>query len=60
MNSKGGVMTQEERYERAKKRVKALRRFYSSLAVYVVVMIGVGEWSRRELEVVRRALGRRQ
>jgi len=32
-------MTQDERYERAKKRVKELRTFYSSLAIYVVVMI---------------------
>ena len=32
-------MASDERYERAKKRVKALREFYSSLAAYVVVMI---------------------
>jgi len=32
-------MAQDERYERAKKRVKELRTFYSSLAIYVVVMI---------------------
>ncbi len=32
-------MTQDERYERAKKRVKELREFYASLAAYVVVMI---------------------
>lgn len=32
-------MTQDERYERARKRVKALREFYTGLAVYVAVMI---------------------
>ncbi|MFC2105145.1 2TM domain-containing protein [Candidatus Bipolaricaulota bacterium] len=32
-------MAQDERLERAKKRVKILREFYSSLAAYVVVMI---------------------
>ena len=32
-------MTQDERYERAKKRVKGIRDFYASLAAYVVVMI---------------------
>lgn len=32
-------MTQDERYERAKKRVKEVRYFYRSLATYVVVMI---------------------
>ncbi len=32
-------MTQDARYERAKKRVKDLREFYGSLAAYVVVMI---------------------
>lgn len=32
---------QEERYERARKRVKELREFYVSLAVYVVVMIAL-------------------
>ena len=32
-------MTQDERYERAKKRVKELRDFYTSLATYAVVMI---------------------
>jgi len=31
-------MTQEERYERARKRVKELRDFYIHLATYVVVM----------------------
>ena len=32
-------MSQEERYERARRRVKDLREFYGSLAAYVVVMI---------------------
>ena len=32
-------MTQEERYDRARKRVRDLREFYISLAAYVVVMI---------------------
>jgi len=32
-------MTEEERYARARKRVKELRYFYRSLATYVVVMI---------------------
>lgn len=32
-------MTQDERYEKARKRVKELRDFYGSLAAYVVVMI---------------------
>ena len=32
-------MTQDERYERARNRVKDLREFYGSLAAYVVVMI---------------------
>lgn len=31
-------MTQDERYERARKRVKAIREFYISLAVYFIVM----------------------
>ncbi len=34
-------MTQDERYERAKKRVKELREFYVSAAAYVVVMIAL-------------------
>jgi len=34
-------MTQEERYERARKRVRELRDFYISLAAYVVVMIAL-------------------
>ncbi len=34
-------MTQDERYERARKRVKELRNFYGSLAVYVAVMIAL-------------------
>ena len=32
-------MAQDERYERARKRVKELREFYGGLAAYVVVMI---------------------
>ena len=32
-------MEQDERYERARKRVKAMRDFYIHLATYVVVMI---------------------
>jgi len=32
-------MTEDERLQRAKERVKKLREFYSSLAAYVVVMI---------------------
>jgi two-component system, LytTR family, sensor kinase len=31
-------MTQDERLERAKKRVKDLREFYTSLTTYVIVM----------------------
>lgn len=31
-------MTQDERFERAKKRVKELREFYTSLVAYVVIM----------------------
>ena len=32
-------MSQEERYERARKRVRKLRYFYRSLATYLAVMI---------------------
>ena len=32
-------MAQDEKLERAKTRVKALREFYASLAAYVVVMV---------------------
>ena len=34
-------MTQDERYERARKRVRDLRDFYIGLALYVVVMIAL-------------------
>jgi hypothetical protein len=34
-------MEQDERYERARKRVIEMRRFYSHLTVYVLVMIGL-------------------
>jgi len=32
-------MTEEERYERARKRVRELRYFYRSLGTYVVVIV---------------------
>lgn len=33
------TMSEEERYERARKRVRELRRFYTHAATYVLVMI---------------------
>jgi fatty acid desaturase len=38
---KEASMEQDERYKRAKKRVIEIRRFYTHLTVYVLVMIGL-------------------